>query len=147
MNITHGLSESPEYATWRAMKCRCVNSEHPSYKYYGARGITVCDRWLNSFQSFIDDMGRNRNELTLDRIDNDGNYEPRNCRWATRVEQARNRRVSNRNTSGVSGVCWDKKYERWTSSITVKGKRTCLYWGLSFEDAVKARENAEGVYW
>lgn len=74
------------------MKDRCLNSKHKAYKYYGGRGIKVCDRWLNSFENFILDMGKKpAPELSLERIENDGNYEPGNCRWATSKEQRLNR--------------------------------------------------------
>jgi hypothetical protein len=86
-----------EYAAWGAMIQRCTNPKHPRFKYYGARGISVCDRWRHSFQNFIDDMGfKPTPELTLDRIDTDGDYEPSNCRWATWAVQRSNRRDSKR---------------------------------------------------
>lgn len=84
-----------EYATYHAMKQRCFNPENKSYKDYGGRGITVCERWLQSFEVFIQDMGGRPEGLSLDRIDNDGNYEPSNCRWATRMEQRVNQRNYN----------------------------------------------------
>lgn len=94
--ITHGLSHAPEYIVWLSMKRRCSNPKNESFKYYGGRGIKVCDRWLHSFENFLDDMGsRPSPEHSIDRINVDGDYEPSNCRWATLSEQARNKRTSN----------------------------------------------------
>jgi hypothetical protein len=82
-----------EYVCWRAMIARCEQRNHPNYRYYGGRGITVCERWRASFDDFVADMGpRPSAAHSVERNNNDGNYEPSNCRWATKIEQMRNRR-------------------------------------------------------
>ena len=76
------------------MRQRCVNPNHKSYKYYGGRGIKVCDRWLESFESFLADMGEAPKGMSIERNDVGGNYEPSNCRWATMEDQSNNRRTN-----------------------------------------------------
>lgn len=90
---THGLRRSPEYRAWQNMKKRCLSPNAVQYPYYGLRGISICAEWMR-FESFYADMGPKPSRVhSLDRKDNDGNYEPGNCRWATKVEQATNRRA------------------------------------------------------
>lgn len=92
-NRTHGGKGTRAYVIWQSMKQRCSNRRHENFKDYGGRGITVCERWVNSFENFLADMGEPPTGLTLDRYpDTDGNYEPGNCRWADAFQQARNTR-------------------------------------------------------
>lgn len=89
----HGLSRTPEYRAWQTMRLRCLDPSNPAYPRYGGRGITVCDRWRDSVEAFYEDMGQKpAPEYELDRIENDGHYEPGNCRWVPRSINSRNRR-------------------------------------------------------
>lgn len=110
----HGLSYAPDFYTWKSMMSRCRDPKNPSYHHYGARGIRVCQRWIESPQAFFDDMGpRPSSRHSLDRIDNDGNYEPGNCRWATPQQQMVNRRVNRHVThDGVT-----RTISEWASSV------------------------------
>jgi len=110
---THGLSKTPEYKVWTAMVQRCTTAKHQAYKDYGGRGIKVCDRWRHSFENFLADMGpRPGKGYSLDRINNNGHYEPGNCRWATQTEQTNNHRNNHRLTLGGETLTinqWAKK--------------------------------------
>lgn len=117
---THGLSSSPEYKSWSGMRDRCNNPRNRAYRNYGARGITVCERW-ESFDAFLADMGKRPSPRhSVDRIENDRGYEPGNCRWATKKTQGRNRRglIATASTSSLkeaaeaSGITYGTAHSR-----------------------------------
>lgn len=143
------LSHLREYRSWKNMIDRCYNPDHKSYPNYGGRGITVCDRWLESdnigLLNFLEDMG-NSGGLTIERADVNGNYCKENCLWDDRSKQGYNQRIRSTNKSGRTGVRFHDKRGKWVAYITFKNKSRGLGYFNTFEDAVKARESAELEY-
>lgn len=131
---THGMSKTPEHKTWSNIHARCEDPKHVSFKYYGVKGVRVCDRW-KSFEAFFEDMGnRPSPNHSLDRINPDGDYCPENCRWATWTQQNNNRRNNRRLTLGgitMSCAAWDRKCG--FRPYTITGR---LFRGWSAERAI-----------
>jgi hypothetical protein len=135
-NLTHGLTDSPEYRSWCHMKERCSKQGTKDYANYGGRGVTVCGRWRDNFEAFYADMGpRPSLQHSIERRDNAGDYEPQNCYWATRTQQNRNRRGVHRIT--VNGVT--RTRPEWAEACGLRDHRvidTRLRRGWSIERAV-----------
>lgn len=135
---THGLANHHLYGVWCGMKSRCNNINHFAYQYYGARGISVCDRWIYSFENFLSDMGdRPTPEHTLERKDSNGNYEPSNCIWATPVVQANNKR-NNRFITIDGKTMTIAQWSHESGLVTESGIRSRFRRGVRGTDLLKA---------
>lgn len=135
----HNLSNHRLYGIWYMMIDRCYNSKNSYYKNYGNNNILVCDEWHN-IENFINDMYPTFIEgLSIDRINPNGNYEKSNCRWATCEVQSRNTKLLRTdNTSGYRGVSFNKKLNKWSGYINIKGKKKHLGLFENKEDSAKA---------
>jgi len=121
----HGFSHTDIYKVWKSIKGRCLNENNKHYDSYGGRGIVICDEWINSPELFIKWSLENGYEsgLSIDRIDNDGNYEPKNCRYTTQnVQSSNTRKIRSNNTSGYRGVSYSKKHHKFSVQVGVNGK-------------------------
>lgn len=144
------VNKHPLIHVYTGMKQRCYNANSKFYSHYGARGITVCERWLgvDGYKNFIADMGERPAGLSIDRINNDGNYEPNNCRWANTSTQMANRGMLSTNKTGVIGIYfykWSKK-NQWKAEISVNSKKIHLGTFRTRDDALAARLEAEIKY-
>ena len=146
MREMHGLSQTPEHVIWCHVMERCTNPKSADWANYGGRGITICDRWRSSFTAFLADMGQRPSPThSIDRKNNDGNYEPGNCRWATLSEQHRNRRVQNK-----FGWRWISQYPNGDFSAVVKPDKRAPLRKAPFRSAkmaaLAANELARAAY-
>lgn len=127
----------PEYNAWKGAKRRVLNKNCNAYPDYGGRGIKMCDRWLRSFDAFLEDMGSKPDaSFTLDRKDVNGDYTPENCRWTDDSVQNHNQRLRKSNNSGFKGVSWDSRGKRWVANIWKDWVR--IYLGCSEEPEIAA---------
>ena len=134
-----------EYRSWNSMITRCYNPKAASYRYYGGKGIKVCEEWKSNFRAFYKDMGPRPEGTTLDRIDGNKDYEPGNCRWATVKQQIHNRSIWGKSNSGVPGVT--KHVDgRWSVKISISGRRKHLGYFTDLQEAINARKAAEIKY-
>ena len=143
---THGLSDTRTYQIWEGMKRRCRPDLAETYPYHAGKGITFCEEW-DKFENFFADMGLAPDDMSLDRIDVNGDYCKDNCRWATNSVQGYNKGLDPNNTSGKSGVSFYKQQGKWSAEIHVNNEHIRLGMFVNFEDAVKAREAAELKYY
>lgn len=142
---THHKKHTATYAVWSAMKARCDNPAGKDYVNYGGRGITYSTDWA-TFEGFLADMGMRPErveELTLERLNNDGNYCKDNCAWATRSAQNHNSRLRKDNQTGLKGVRYDLKRAKWEVACSINGIRTFLYWGKDYFEACCIRKSWE----
>lgn len=138
---THGMTDSPEYRSWQRMKERCSNPRADSYHRYGGSGIKVCDLWIGSFEAFLADMGpRPSLNHSIDRTDNERNYEPGNCRWATRKEQNRNQRSNRIVELGGERISLAEAAER--AGVEYFKARDRLNRGWSVDRALEGKEGS-----
>lgn len=137
---THGMSKTPEYTAWAEIKRRCYNPKSSDYKYWGGKGITMCNEWQKDFLSFYNHIGpRPADNYSVDRIDSNRNYEPGNVKWSTKEEQSNNRVMLKNNTSGYTGVSYNSRAKKWRA----KYRNKHIGYFDTFEQAIIAHKKAE----
>ncbi len=141
----HSMTGSPTYLSWAGMKQRCYDKNSKNYKRYGELGITVCERWLESFENFLEDMGERPEGMSLNRVNGAKMYSKENCKWDTYSVQAFDQKPKSNRVTPQCGVR-PTKNGRFTASITCKNKTTHLGTFDSFEEAVEVRRQAEMKY-
>lgn len=146
LQTKHGMNGTPTHRSWSKMKERCYLQSYKEKDYYQARGIEVCERWLESFENFFEDMGERPEGTSLDRIDPDKGYGPDNCRWSDLTIQSYNRRMNTNNTSGRTGV-FQLRNGNWQAIISYYKDRIVLAYNVSYEEACQVREDAEIKYY
>lgn len=142
----HGYSKTSEYKSYKDMLRRCLDEESQDFHNYGGRGIQVCENWKASFINFYNDLGVRPKGFSLERVDVNGDYEPENCLWVDPLTQAANKRKSSKNTSGRTGVSWDKSKDVWVACISRDSVVYKLGTFKDFVEACKVREQAELEY-
>lgn len=145
--VTHGMTGTPTYYSWVGMIQRCYNSNNIRYENYGGRGITVCQEWRKSFEVFFKDLGKRPQGLTIERIDNNLGYFKENCKWATYTEQNLNRKIQKNNKTGIKGVSWDARCQKYRVTLKINYKQYDIGHFKNLEDAKVARIAAEQKYW
>lgn len=140
ISTKHGKSTTREYKAWSNMIIRCTKQKENEEKY---SDVEVCQRWLDSFENFYEDMGDCPSGFEIDRINSDGNYCKENCRWVSEQVQAENRRKFKNNTSGKTGVTWSKQHNKWR--VVLQSNKIRYSGGLyeSYDAAVAARKKLE----
>ena len=141
-NATHGMTNTPEYAAWRDIKRRCYSPDFKQYHDYGGRGIIMCPTWVNSFQNFYRDMGARPIGCSIDRKDNEGNYTPNNCQWATKQQQAHNRRDSR----FITYNGFTKTLTQWMKELNNPQIANRLHRGWTIERALSTPINKRNCY-
>jgi len=143
-NRTHGMTDSPTWKSWKAMLDRCYGKNRPDGHIYKSRGIAVCEIWRGSFEAFLSDMGKRPSGTSLERINNDGNYEPGNCCWATPEQQGRNRRTNRNLTMNGQTMCMKDWAKAAGINETTLCERLRAGWSVEKSLSTPARKRRNG---